>query len=88
MHFVIAYDIVKDSRRDKVMNTLKNFGLRVQYSVFECELTTRRMDELGKRLRNLIDPNRDRVHIYLLCDSCFFRAESLGLEAKKHTERL
>ena len=24
MHFVVAYDIVEDHRRDKVMNTLKN----------------------------------------------------------------
>ena len=82
MHFVIAYDVVKDRGSEKVMNTLKNFGLRVQYSVFECELTTKRLGELRERLRTLIDPRRDRVHIYPLCDACFFRTESLGLEAK------
>ena len=42
MQFVVAYDIRQDRRRNKVMNTLKDFGLRVQYSVFECELTARR----------------------------------------------
>jgi CRISPR-associated protein Cas2 len=85
MHFVVAYDIVKDRRREKVMNTLKNFGLRVQYSVFECELTMGKLDELRERLRTLIDPRRDRVHIYPLCDACFFRSESLGLEGKDLT---
>ena len=78
MHFVIAYDIEKDRRRNQVMNTLKDFGLRVQYSVFECELTASRADDLRNRLRSLIDPRRDKLHIYPLCDACFFRSESLG----------
>ena len=88
MHFVVAYDIVKDRRREKVMNTLKNFGLRVQYSVFECELTMQRAEQLLERLRTLIDPRRDRVNMYPLCDACFFRSESIGLEAKKTSGRL
>ena len=83
MHFIVAYDIVKDRRREKVMNTIKNFDLRVQYSVFECELSAGRLDELRKRLQPLIDPRRDRVHIYPLCDACFFRSESFGREANK-----
>ena len=88
MHFVVAYDVVKDRRREKVMNTLKNFGLRVQYSVFECELTTGKLEELRERLRTLIDPRRDRLHIYPLCDACFFRSESLGLEGRDLTRGL
>ena len=88
MQFVIAYDIVQDRRRQKVMNTLKNYGLRVQYSVFECELTMQRADQLLERLGNLIDPRRDRVHIYPLCDACFFRAKSLGRNPKRPSEKL
>jgi CRISPR-associated protein Cas2 len=88
VHFVVAYDVVKDRRREKVMNTLKNFGLRVQYSVFECELTTGKLEELRERLRTLIDPRRDRLHIYPLCDACFFRSESLGLEGRDLTRGL
>jgi CRISPR-associated protein Cas2 len=83
MHFVVAYDIAQDRRREKVMNTLKNFGLRVQYSVFECELTMKRAAELLERLRPLIDTRSDRIHMYPLCDACFFRAESLGNEDKR-----
>ena len=88
MQFVIAYDIVQASRREKVMNTLKNYGLRVQYSVFECELTMQRADQLLERLGNLIDPRRDRVHMYPLCDTCFFRAKNLGRDPKLPTEKL
>ena len=80
MHFVIAYDVVQDRRRTKVMNALKDFGLRVQYSVFECELTAARAAELRERLAKLIDKKHDKLHMYPLCDACFFRSESLGRE--------
>jgi len=80
MHFVIAYDIEKDRRRTKVMSTLKDYGLRVQYSVFECDLDSSRMAELKSRLEALIDRRKDRVHIYPMCEACFFRSESLGSE--------
>lgn len=78
MRFVIAYDIENDRRRNKVMSTLKDCGLRVQYSVFECELDRNRLTELRRRLGHLIDKRKDRVHIYHLCDACYFRSESLG----------
>jgi CRISPR-associated protein Cas2 len=88
MQFVVAYDIVQNRRRAKVMNTVKNFGLRVQYSVFECELTTQRANELFERLRTLIDPRHDRVHMYPLCDACFFRSQSIGMEGKRPLDTL
>jgi CRISPR-associated protein Cas2 len=82
MHFVIAYDIEQDRRRNKVMSALKDYGLRVQYSVFECELNSPRLSELRGRLESLIDRRKDKVHIYPMCDACFFRSESLGLDRK------
>jgi CRISPR-associated protein Cas2 len=81
MHFVIAYDIESDRRRNKVMSTLKDFGLRVQFSVFECELDAARLWKLRARLERLIDRRCDRLHIYPLCDACYFRAENLGHES-------
>jgi CRISPR-associated protein Cas2 len=83
MHFVIAYDIETDRRRNKVMSALKDFGLRVQYSVFECDLDRARLNHLRERLEGLIDRRKDRVHIYALCDACFFRSESLGQDARR-----
>ncbi|MEP6716864.1 MAG: CRISPR-associated endonuclease Cas2 [Terriglobia bacterium] len=44
----------------------------IQYSVFECELTFERAAELMVRLKSLIDPRSDRLHMYPLCDSCGF----------------
>jgi len=72
----------KDHRRNKVMSALKDVGLRVQYSVFECDLDPRRLKELKARLSALINRRTDRLHIYPLCDACYFRSESLGMESR------
>lgn len=34
--YVISYDIVDDRKRTKTVDTLKDYGRRVQKSVFEC----------------------------------------------------
>jgi len=38
MNYIIAYDIEKQKARTKVSKKLEAFGLRVQLSVFECEI--------------------------------------------------
>jgi CRISPR-associated protein Cas2 len=39
MRFIVAYDITSTRRRNKLVRILEKFGQRVQYSIFECELT-------------------------------------------------
>ena len=78
MHYIVAYDIRVDRRRQKVMNTLKNYGTRVQFSVFECEMDRPRLLQLAGLLRALINKRTDRIHIFPLCESCYFRGESYG----------
>ena len=38
MFIVVSYDISHTKRRNRLHRALKNFGTRVQYSVFECVL--------------------------------------------------
>ena len=52
--FVVAYDITDDKERDKIANVLKDFGFRVQKSVFECKL---RKGELEKMVRKIEELN-------------------------------
>ena len=86
MHFLVAYDIVQDRRREKAAAVLKNYGLRVQYSVFECELTAVQAQLVLERLRRVIDGRYDRVAMYPLCDACFFRAQSAGRSDRRSGE--
>lgn len=38
MLVVVSYDVREDRRRTRLAHTLKDFGERVQLSVFECRL--------------------------------------------------
>ncbi len=66
-HFlVVSYDIPSNRRRLKIMKTLEGFGTRVQYSVFECNLKPREIDDLRKRLQKLIVDDEDSIRFYFL----------------------
>ena len=67
MRIVISYDIPDDRRRAKVMKTLKNFGMHVQYSVFECDLKQADFSRLREQLARLISKKDDNIRIYTLC---------------------
>ena len=67
MLYLIAYDIADDRRREDVATLLSGYGPRVQLSVFECELRSRReASALRAKLRTLIDAVEDQVRIYPL----------------------
>lgn len=75
---VVSYDIPSNRRRYKVMKTLEGFGTRVQYSVFECRLKPREIDDLRKRLKKLIADNEDSIRFYFLGAEDVKRIERLG----------
>jgi CRISPR-associated protein Cas2 len=77
-HVVVSYDIVNDRRRNKVRKELKNYGEHIQYSVFECLLRPKDLDQMAKKLAALIDEDEDSVRIYQLCEGCRGRARVLG----------
>ena len=47
---IISYDISDDRRRRKIMQTLEDFGRRVQFSVFECLLLPVEFEKLQQKL--------------------------------------
>ncbi len=63
---ILAYDITAPKRLAKVAKTCEEFGLRVQYSLFECHLTEEDFDDLWLRLLDLIDEDEDRLVAYRL----------------------
>lgn len=64
MLILLGYDIASPKRLHKVAKTCEDFGLRVQYSLFECHLEPESFDQLWQRLRDLIDPDEDRLVAY------------------------
>ena len=66
MLVLIAYDVANERRLQKVAKTCEGFGMRVQYSLFECHLTETELDDLWDRLESLIDDTEDRIVAYRL----------------------
>ena len=85
--YLISYDVSSDKRRSRVAKTLESHGLRVQYSVFECELSDRTLERLLARLGDLIDQSTDSVRAYLLCARCRCGAQVVGRGPIVPTER-
>lgn len=78
MFVMISYDIVEDKKRLKLMKFLKNYGDRVQKSVFECNLSDRTFERVKTGVEEIIDKRKDRVRYYKLCKGCVERVEISG----------
>jgi len=70
MLYLVSYDIPDNKRRTKLAKTLKDFGDRVQYSVFECILDGDLLEKMVARIGGIVVEKDDNVRIYGLCASC------------------
>ncbi len=72
---VIVYDISHNKRRTKLHKVLKDFGTPVQYSVFECLLDKKGIQQMKKAIAKVIKPRLDKVRYYYLCNACLQKVE-------------
>lgn len=86
MNILVTYDVnteTKGGRRRlrKVAIVCKDFGQRVQYSVFECHVTEAQMEDLRSRLLKTINEEEDSLRIYRLVGDRDQNVESYGLDS-------
>lgn len=86
MLVVVSYDVSTTEpegqrRLRKVAKVCKDYGQRVQLSVFECEVDPARWTFLRQRLIDEIDPEVDSLRFYFLGANWKRRIEEIG--AKK-----
>lgn len=60
-NLIVTYDIRDPKRLRKVFKVCKGFGLHLQYSVFECDLTDMERTQLEEKLKAVINQNEDQV---------------------------
>ena len=89
MMVLISYDVRTSEsggqkRLRRVAKTCLNYGQRVQFSVFECEVTPAQWVFLKNRLITNIDPEKDSLRFYQLGANWKRRVEHIG--AKKITD--
>lgn len=71
MLVLITYDVSLTSeggskRLRHISKTCLDYGIRVQYSVFECEITPAQWVELKAMLLDIFDPVTDSLRFYHL----------------------
>lgn len=54
------------SRLVKVAKICKNFGQRVQMSVFECRVSKAQLEDMEAKLLKIMEPDKDSLRIYVL----------------------
>jgi CRISPR-associated protein Cas2 len=90
MMVLASYDIAMSDeegprRLRKVAKICKNYGQRVQYSVFECIVDPAQWTVLRQQLIDEIDPAQDSLRFYFLGKNWKRRIEHIG--AKKGVDQ-
>lgn len=83
MLVLITYDVDTTNpggckRLNRVAKVCKNYGQRVQNSVFECLVDPQKFAELKHRLEEIIDPDKDSIRYYYLGSNWKNRVEHVG----------
>lgn len=82
MMVLVSYDVsIEDGgqrRLRRVAKVCKDYGQRVQFSVFECIVDPAQWTALRQRLINEIDPATDSLRFYFLGANWKRRMEHIG----------
>ncbi|MBC8185749.1 CRISPR-associated endonuclease Cas2 [candidate division KSB1 bacterium] len=75
----IIYDIVEDKARTRIAKLTLAAGLyRVQKSVFLGTIQRNQLDELELEIEELINPKKDSVYIFPICEQDFKKVRLIG----------
>ena len=78
MLVLISYDIEDDKERTRLAKKLRDFGPRVQKSVFEADIKGDELDRLVDMLSKRNLKSTDSIRLYRLCDGCAKRIKIWG----------
>ncbi len=83
MLVLITYDVnvISDGGQKRLRNIAKtclDYGMRVQNSVFECEVTPAQFVMLKNALTDIFDPKKDSIRFYMLGKKGRQKVEHIG----------
>lgn len=93
MMVLITYDVnvttyAGKKRLVRIAKQCKNYGQRVQNSVFECLVDPTQFAVLKSKLEDIIDPKTDSLRYYFLGSNWEKRVEHHGAKATYNPEGL
>jgi len=80
MYYLITYDIANTKRRNKLSELLEKYGLRVNYSVFELDISKKELKEIIATIKKkkLLKKKVDSIRFYALCVDNIDKSFELG----------
>lgn len=86
MMVLVSYDVstrdaAGERRLRRVAKACRDYGQRVQYSVFEVEVDPAQWTLFRQKLTDLIDPGQDSLRFYHLGKNWQSRVEHVGAKA-------
>ena len=91
MMILVSYDVMTASKGGKtrlrrVAKECENYGIRVQCSVFECNLDPAQWAILKNKLMDIINEKTDSLRFYYLGSNWHRRIEHIGAKKTVDTE--
>lgn len=93
MDVLVAYDIDTTTRSGqrrlaRVAKICEGYGIRVQYSLFECRLTEADLARLKIELEDVLDTDVDHVRFYRFAGDVADSRQTLGTSSVSELEDL
>jgi len=84
MWIIVAYDVSTETKKGRkrlrrVAQVCKNYGQRVQKSIFECQVNEMQFEELRRKLLKEIKSDEDNLRLYRLTEPREIHVEEHGL---------
>jgi CRISPR-associated protein Cas2 len=74
----VCFDIQDDKKRRILGEWLEEYGIRVQRSVFEIEISKSKLKKLIEKIANEIDEKEDSVRFYYIHNGSIEKCKWLG----------
>ena len=92
MLMLVSYDVstvttAGKSRLRRIAKACQNWGIRVQNSVFECNVNPAQWIQLKAELERIFDPETDSLRYYNLGDNYSARIEHVGAKIALDVEK-
>ena len=86
MNYLFCYDIINTHKRNQISTALEQFGFRIQKSVFQCDVSSEKAEEIKTALLALIDKKHDSLFFCPICDACLENVRIIGDKTMLKTE--
>jgi CRISPR-associated protein Cas2 len=91
VNVLISYDVSTETsagrrRLRKVAQACQDFGQRVQKSVFECSVNEAQLEEVIRRLLDIIEKTEDSLRVYRLMEPKEKYAQVYGVDGTVNFE--